>query len=208
MALMPETHAHTGRLRVAIASAVLAAVWFAMLTVGTGSADDDILRSLYVGGHPAAVAVAKGFTFLGDSSFGLPFVVAAIGLLAWLEGRRAAVTGFLVIAVGRLLVEAQKYAIARLRPEDEVHLVPVHTPSFPSAHSANSMIVCLTLAILFFSDTPWKRPAVAVGFALSLCIGLSRVMLGVHWPSDVIGGWSFGLLWVLLALPLAERVAR
>jgi undecaprenyl-diphosphatase len=47
-----------------------------------------------------------------------------------------------------------------------------------------------------------------VAFVLSLCIGFSRLMLGVHWPSDVIGGWSFGLLWVLASLPLAERVAR
>ena len=197
-----------GRWHVAIASGALAALWFAMLTVGTGSADDDILRNLYAGGHPVVVAIARGFTFLGDSSFGLPFVVVAIGLLAWFKERRAAVTAFLVIAVGRVLVEAQKHAIARLRPADEVHLVPVSTLSFPSGHSANSMIVCLTLAILFFSDTPWKRSAVAVGFILSLCIGLSRVMLGVHWPTDVIGGWTFGLLWVLLALPLAERVAR
>ena len=113
-----------------------------------------------------------------------------------------------MIAVGRILVETQKYAIARFRPEDEVHLVPVSTPSFPSGHAGNSMIVCLTLAILFFGDTRWKRPAVAVGFLLSLCIGFSRVMLGVHWPTDVIGGWAFGLLWVVLAMPLAERIAR
>jgi undecaprenyl-diphosphatase len=43
---------------------------------------------------------------------------------------------------------------------------------------------------------------------LSLLIGLSRVMLGVHWPSDVVGGWSFGLLWVLLTLKPAERLLR
>ncbi|MFL5122708.1 MAG: phosphatase PAP2 family protein [Microvirga sp.] len=41
---------------------------------------------------------------------------------------------------------------------------------------------------------------------LSLLIGTSRVMLGVHWPSDVIGGWAFGMLWVLLSLRLAERL--
>ena len=174
----------------------------------TGAADDDILRAVYAGGYPAVVAVARAFTFLGNSEFGLPFVVAALALLAWFKGWRAAVTGFLVIAVGRLLVEAQKYAILRIRPGDEAHLVPVSTPSFPSGHSANSMIVCLTLAILFFADTRWKRPAVAVGFALSICIGVSRVLLGVHWPTDVIGGWAFGLLWVVLALPLAERLAR
>jgi undecaprenyl-diphosphatase len=43
---------------------------------------------------------------------------------------------------------------------------------------------------------------------LSLMIGTSRVMLGVHWPSDVIGGWSFGMLWVLLTLRPAERLLR
>ena len=74
-----------GRWYVAIASGALAALWFAMLTVGTGSADDDILRTLYAGGHPMVVAIARGFTFLGDSSFGLPFVVVAIGLLAWFK---------------------------------------------------------------------------------------------------------------------------
>jgi undecaprenyl-diphosphatase len=41
---------------------------------------------------------------------------------------------------------------------------------------------------------------------LSLLIGTSRVMLGVHWPSDVVGGWAFGMLWVLLTLPPAERL--
>jgi len=207
MTAMAESPARTGRLRLAVVSAFLAAIWLLMLTVGTGDADDDILRALYAGGHPAIVAVARAFTFLGDSRFGLPFVVAAIALLAWLKGRREAVTGLLVIAVGRILVETQKYAIARFRPSDEVHLVPVSTPSFPSGHAGNSMIVCLTLAILFFGDTRWKRPAVAIGFLLSLCIGSSRLLLGVHWPTDVIGGWVFGLLWVTLALPLAGRIA-
>jgi undecaprenyl-diphosphatase len=113
-----------------------------------------------------------------------------------------------VTLVGRGLVEAQKYGIARLRPEDEVHLVPVSTPSFPSGHAASSMIVYLTLALVLASGTRWKWPAVAAALVLSFCIGLSRIMLGVHWPTDVIGGWAFGLLWVLLALPLAERLAE
>lgn len=193
-------------LRVAIAAAVLAAVWFEMLTVGTGDLDDDILRAVYAGGEPGLIALARAFTFLGNSLVGIAISVGGIVLL-WLFGRkRAAIAGMLVIAVGRLLVEAQKYSIARFRPSDEAHLVPVSTPSFPSGHASNSMIVALTFAILFFGHTRWRYPAVAAAFALSLCIGFSRLMLGVHWPSDVIGGWSFGLLWVTLALPWAQRL--
>jgi undecaprenyl-diphosphatase len=179
-----------------------------MLAVGTGSLDDNILRAVYAGGHPLLVAVARGFTFLGTAWVGIPIAVGAVALLAWMGRKRDAIAVFLVVAVGRILVEAQKYGIARLRPEDEAHLIPVSTPSFPSGHAANSMIVCLTLAVAFFGQTRWKHLALSTAVVLSLCIGFSRLMLGVHWPSDVIGGWSFGLLWVLVSLPLAEQVAR
>ena len=174
MARMPETDARSPRLRVAIASAVLAAAWFAMLTVGTGSADDDILRAVYAGGYPAVVAVARAFTFLGDSEFGLPFVIAALALLAWLKGVRAAVTGILVIAVGRLLVEAQKYAILRIRPGDEAHLVPVSTPSFPSGHSANAAMTYVLLAFLLTRAGTARRVAVSAALVVTALIGLSR----------------------------------
>jgi undecaprenyl-diphosphatase len=204
---MIEVRKSVPSVRVAVAAALLAILWFAMLTVGTGAADDDILRSLYVGGHPVLTAVARGFTFFGNAAF-LIAIGIAFALFLWARGR--ARYGLVVIAVtliGRGLVEAQKYGIARFRPDDEVHLVPVSTPSFPSGHAASSMIVYLTLALVFASRTRWNWPAVAAALLFSLCIGTSRLMLGVHWPTDVIGGWGFGLLWVLLALPLAERVA-
>jgi undecaprenyl-diphosphatase len=63
----------------------------------------------------------------------------------------------------------------------------------------------LTLALALTRDTRWHRAAAAAAIVLSLLVGTSRVMLGVHWPSDVVGGWAFGLLWVLLTLRLAER---
>ncbi len=179
-----------------------------MLLLGTGGADDTILRALYAGGHPLLVAIARGFTFLGTWKVGIPIVVAGVALLAWTRGKGAAIAGLLVIAVGRILVEVQKYAIHRLRPGDEVHLTTATSPSFPSGHASNSMIVCLTFALLFFAQGRWRGVAIAIAVALSLCIGLSRLLLAVHWPSDVLGGWSFGLLWVLIALPLAKRIAR
>ena len=110
--------------------------------------------------------------------------------------------------VGRSLSELQKYWIARLRPELEPHLVVVKTSSFPSGHATSSMIFYLTVAIVLTQGTRWQWPAVGGAILLSLLIGISRVMLGVHWPSDVIGGWAFGMLWVLLTLRLAGRVLR
>jgi undecaprenyl-diphosphatase len=70
------------------------------------------------------------------------------------------------------------------------------------------MIFYLTIALALTAGKPWHRAAVAGAILLSLLIGTSRVMLGVHWPSDVIGGWAFGMLWVLLTLRLAERFLK
>ena len=68
------------------------------------------------------------------------------------------------------------------------------------------MIFYLSLALALTAHTRWHRAAITGAILLSLLIGTSRVMLGVHWPSDVVGGWAFGLLWVLLTLTRAERL--
>ena len=151
------------------------------------------------------VFIARLFTFLGE-----PTVLVGAGFLlaAWLWYRsrgRFAAGLLLVILIGRGLAEAQKYWIARARPAFEPHLVIVKTSSFPSGHATSSMIFYLTVA-LALAPPQWRRAAAACAITLSLLIGLSRVMLGVHWPSDVIGGWSFGLLWVLVTLRPAERL--
>jgi undecaprenyl-diphosphatase len=110
-----------------------------------------------------------------------------------------------IVAIGRGSSELQKYWVARVRPDAEPHLVTVKTSSFPSGHATSSMIFFLTLALVLAAGTRWRCPAVTGAILLSLAIGTSRVMLGVHWPSDVIGGWAFGMVWVLLTLRLAGR---
>jgi undecaprenyl-diphosphatase len=70
------------------------------------------------------------------------------------------------------------------------------------------MIFYLTLALVLTAGTQWHRAAVAGALLLSFLVGTSRVMLGVHWPSDVIGGWAFGMLWVMLTLRLAARFVK
>lgn len=193
--------------QIAIPVVALAALWFAMLTMGAGGADSQLLALLYSGDQPLAAAIARTLTFFGEGEVVLLISVAAAACLLW-QGR--ARSGLVLVAVtltGRILIWAQKFGISRLRPDDEDHLVEVYSLAFPSAHAGNSMIVYLTIAILLAAGTAWQRLAAGTAICFAILIGLSRIMLGVHWPSDVVGGWAFGLLWVLIALPLAERLA-
>lgn len=188
------------------AALALACIWLAMLILGRGPLDRAIYEALYAGGRPALVLIARIFTALGEPTvlIGAGFIVAA---LLWRPGRgHLAVALLLVILLGRGLNEVQKYWIARARPDFEPHLVVVKTSSFPSGHATSSMIFYLTIALALVPTGRPRRIATAGAILLSLLIGTSRVMLGVHWPSDVIGGWSFGLLWVLLTLRPAERL--
>jgi undecaprenyl-diphosphatase len=186
----------------------LAAIWLAMLVWGGGTLDRAIYEALYAGRRPALLVAARILTALGEPTvlIGASLVCA---LWLWRAGRGRLGLVLLAIAMlGRGLSEAQKYWIARARPDLEPHLVVVKTQSFPSGHATSSMIFYLALALALTSRTRWARPAAAFAITLSLLIGISRVMLGVHWPSDVIGGWAFGMLWVLLTLRPAERLLR
>jgi undecaprenyl-diphosphatase len=179
-----------------------------MLVYGGGPLDRSVYQALYSGGHPALVAVARLFTALGEPTFLIAAGVAC-ALWLWYAGRtRLALVLIAITMIGRGLAEIQKYTIARVRPELEPHLVVVKTQSFPSGHATSSMVFYLTIALAVTAGNRWHRPAACAAVLLSLMIGTSRVMLGVHWPSDVIGGWAFGALWVLLTLRLTERLFR
>ena len=194
--------------RLPAAATLLAAIWLAMLLWGTGPLDRSVYETLYAGHRPALLVAARIFTALGE-----PTVLIAASLVCalwlWKAGRaRLGLVLLLIALLGRGLSEVQKYWVARVRPDMEPHLVVVKTQSFPSGHASSSMIFYLALAIAVTAGTRWHKVAAAAAVVLSLLIGISRVMLGVHWPSDVIGGWAFGMLWVLLTLRPAERLLR
>jgi undecaprenyl-diphosphatase len=200
--------ARTGEWRFIAAIIALTAIWLAMLLLGGGPLDRSIYETLYVGHHPVLIPVARALTALGD-----PTVLIGAGVICalwlWYAGHRhLPLVLVAIVAIGRALSELQKYWIARARPDLSPHLVVVKTSSFPSGHATSSMIFYLAVALTLTADTRWHRVAAAAAIVLSLLIGASRVMLGVHWPSDVIGGWAFGLLWVLVTLRLAARLIR
>lgn len=104
-------------------------------------------------------------------------------------------------ASGLIMVNVIKLAVGRERPPLAMHAVEVGNASFPSGHAMLSAIVYLSLATLIahFADRRGARIyALTWGILLTLIVGCSRVYLGVHWPTDVIAGWTLGAAWAML----------
>jgi undecaprenyl-diphosphatase len=194
-----------GQLRFIGALLALVSIWLIMLVFGAGPVDRSIYETLYAGDRPVLAALARAFTFLGEPTL-LIAAGIALGLWVWWRGHvRLALSVTAITLLARALNEFQKIWIARSRPDLETHLVVVKTMSFPSGHSTSAMVFYLTAALVLSQGSRWRHAAVAAGLLMAVLIGLSRVMLGVHWPSDVVGGWAFGLLWVMVTLRLAQR---
>ena len=159
------------------------------------------------------------FTALGGGTVLTSIVVVALGLLAV---RRLWLTAGLVLAstlLGSILSAQAKLLFARPRPDLVDHLVEVRGLSFPSGHATNSAIIYLTLALIISQVVPGRRTRayiIGVAVLLTTVIGISRVYLGVHWPSDVMAGWTIGSCWALawwslgawLRGRVGQRVAR
>ena len=174
----------------------------------TRSFDRAILLTLRVPGDPATPIgpawlhrAMLDFTSLGGAPLLTLLTMLAAGYL--LAARKRATALFLIASVlgGALLSTSLKIGFARPRPELVAHLVQVHNPSFPSGHAMNSAVTFLTLGALLARAEPERRVKlylVGAGCLLTFIVGCSRVYLGVHWPTDVLAGWSVGGAWALI----------
>ena len=134
-------------------------------------------------------------------------VVGPLGLavalwLAWRRRRAEALWLALTLVSGRLAVEGLKLVVMRPRPPSVDRLAAVASWSFPSAHSAGTMMTCLAIALVAGGGA--RRMVAAL--AVALAIGWTRLALAVHWPGDVLAGLGFGMVWIGAALRLAPRV--
>lgn len=154
------------------------------------------------GGDRVTVAM-KCFTFVGNWYVVVAIAVAA-ALAFWLgrQRRTAAIvlaTAFLALSIS----EVVKRVVNRPRPDVAWRRVELpKRASFPSGHSLNSMADYLTIALTAsrrLRRRVMRYLLIAAGFALPILIGVSRPYLGVHFPSDVLGGWTAGLACALLA---------
>lgn len=151
-------------------------------------------------------------TGLGGTAVLTLMTAAAIGYLILSHRGRTAALVTAAILSGLAANMLLKALFARPRPDLVAHIVEVHSLSFPSSHAMMSALVYLTLGTLLARVQPTRGLRIyvmAVAIALALIVGVSRVYLGVHWPSDVLAGWCGGAAWALLwgavALVLERR---
>jgi undecaprenyl-diphosphatase len=139
-------------------------------------------------------------TALGGETVLTLAVILTIGFLAASRHLLAAALVLAGTVTGSIAVALAKTLVGRERPALVDHLVEVSSASFPSGHAANSAIIYLTIALVSIQVIPHRAARwflFGATLLLVTAIGTSRVYLGVHWPSDVLAGWSFGALWAL-----------
>ncbi|HSV14234.1 MAG TPA: phosphatase PAP2 family protein [Tepidisphaeraceae bacterium] len=197
---------------------VVAGAWaFIALTDAVREGDTgrfDLSIEHYVADHPGPAwleEVGRDITALGGVAVIALVVLAVIGYLL-LRGAYGAMW-LVIIATGSglLLSTALKLMVHRDRPAIIAHRSAVYTTSFPSGHSMLSAVVYLTLGALLArlaKERVIKFYFLAIALILTGLVGISRVYMGVHWPTDVLAGWTAGLAWAALCWAVTRYLQR
>lgn len=184
------------------AAAVVSAVLFVVLLLVVRddrptALDSRALRDVLAHRTEGLGDAARLITRLGASSLLYPFALVALVVLRWRRAPwTAAVAPLVALATSGILVTVCKQSMARERPPLDTRWVMERAPSFPSGHTANSTAFYLTLALVIatlYVGSRWARVAVVAGFAcIPVVVGLTRLVLAVHWATDVVAGWALG----------------
>jgi undecaprenyl-diphosphatase len=158
---------------------------------------------------PVLTDVMVSASRFGSTPSLIVIALVVTGLLAWRGHRGDAVLVVLSTTGALLLGPVLKEIIDRERPGVADHIVLVNSLSYPSGHSLNSMAVLGLLTVLAVRAAPGRPRQVGLlvtGALLVGTVGFSRVYLGVHWPTDVLGGWLTGVLWIAVSLTVDDLV--
>jgi undecaprenyl-diphosphatase len=165
------------------------------------AADHDAAARLngLVAGHPALVAVIKAITWLGSD--GVLWTVLGVAAAVMAIRRRWRLASYLLVTgAGALVLDpVLKSLVGRLRPVVAHPIAHGTGNSFPSGHSLGSLVCYGAVLLVFLPATRpgWPRTALRYGIGLLIAaIGISRILLGVHYLSDVLGAWALGLSWL------------
>lgn len=156
--------------------------------------------------------LGRDVTALGGSGVLLFWTTAAVGYLLLRRLRRTALFVGLAVTLGMLASHLLKLAFARPRPDLVPHETHVYSTSFPSGHAMMAALTYLTLTVLlaYLLGARHREQLylLIVALIVTLGVGVSRVYLGVHWPTDVLAGWTAGAFWALLSWVVAYGLRR
>jgi len=163
--------------------------------LGPAWLQETALEVTAIGGYPLII-----FTLAAVSGF---FIVT--------KRYGAALYAVLAVGSGALLSQTLKQYYGRPRPDLVDHLDVVHTASFPSGHALVTTVAYLTLAAIVIGYLENKRArayVLSVAVLVAVMVGVSRVYLGVHWPSDVAAGWALGAAWASFSWLVVHMLQR
>jgi undecaprenyl-diphosphatase len=189
----------------AVVCAVLFVVLAALVTSGVTAGFDEAVRNgIHARASNDLTVAAQTLTLVGSARVWVPESAIAIVAL-WIAGSRRRAVGLVTVMVGAVLLDnGLKLAFHRVRPEPFFGVAP-DTFSFPSGHALFAICLYGALAMIFASRLrrPAARIAMSIGAGVLVgAIGISRIYLGVHDPTDVLAGFLGGGAWLSLALGL------
>ncbi|MFF3906193.1 phosphatase PAP2 family protein [Streptomyces sp. NPDC001848] len=194
--------------------ALAAFVLLALTVTGRGGTplfgDADLLHWSVAHRPPVAVAAARAVTYTGTGL--VPYLLAAVaGVVMGRTARRgalAAVACVACLAVGQAVRYGVMSLAARPRPERADWVTHASGWSFPSGHTTTAALTAGLLALAILVRAPRGRAGLlTIVLTWGVSVGLTRVYLGVHWFSDVLGGWLLALCWLSLCTYAATRLA-
>jgi len=160
-------------------------------------------------GPPWLVEMARDVTALGSFSILAILLIAVVGYLLLAGRRRTASLVLIAVIGGDALSHLLKIGFDRARPDIAGQAARVFTASFPSGHATLSAITYLTMGALLTRITPSHSIRVffiSIALLLTFLVGISRIYLGVHYPTDVLAGWCIGAAWALACWVVMARL--
>ncbi|MGG4044050.1 MULTISPECIES: phosphatase PAP2 family protein [Paenibacillus] len=205
--------ANQGRLNKLLVMSLVLGVLFVIMMVLVGADriawfDQSIINAVQGMENEGLTRIMKGFTFLGSSLVAtLLSVIAFLFLWLVLRHRKELLMFLLSVGGSEIWNIIIKNWMQRQRPNTH-RLIEISGFSFPSGHSMAAFALYGTLTYLLWRHIPSLAGRIAmivIGVALTLLIGISRIYLGVHYPSDVFGGYLASATWLMLSIYIFEK---
>ena len=190
-----------GRRLAALIAILLASAWLVSLGIhsktGVSSVDQSVWQFFVDHGSIRVHSIARFVTSFGVLGVLLP-VAVVVGVLVWVRSSTttAAIAPWLSVVVCGQIVSVLKKSTDIARPPVEFQVAQIRNPSFPSGHTANTTALIVSVVLVVWCATKLSRRTkiwVSIGGAVIVtAMGLTRLVLNVHWLSDVLAGWCIG----------------